>query len=1247
MTEKRKTSRLQIHLSAVIVARGVGRLPCVMKDICSSGALLELGGNAVATLNRGDILLLSMQLGSGSSQREHKLNARIARVRGNQLGVAFFRPDPKTLNLLLARAVPEPEAPSEALSVDATRVVRELGEQLLAYCRARVEDYVQRVEQELFSTANSARSNADQSQLFDAMTQLRAERDKVRDHFLDELRHRLTAEESEGWADKLPAGGLSLVSKEQLEDWLVVRIMSNTIEAACHEELFALRLRLHELTGRDAGERGLFAPSMICDAFQAVVNSLKVIPQAQRILYKTFEAIVLAGINELYAGLNQTLIAQGVLPRLPLAAPRAEPVPVYHRSEPGAGKARGQGAGPVTRRRGGQQPEWSAEDGDLEADEGMPVVARQQPLAPPAHPEARSVGSALRRLFRPAAVVPTGQPRGLLFDDSATLAPEMAMPAFDAAQVRQALPELKSAQGEWRQHLETLRRREGLELDSTVQAGLHMSAGLLQNLEQNRLLGDKAKSWFSRLELALLHVLMADDDLLQQADNPARQVFNSLARLGYQGYPLTREQERTLNKLVERISQEFDTNAGIFDHARQQLEPYVARQEKVFQHNLDRVIRTAEGEYRRKAARKAVLEKIDGLLAGREVPRVLLDLLDAGWRDHLIQVCLRKGTASADWEHNFKVLEQLMDLEAASRDAAPLLSQLQSGLRDISGGGSAEQELTLGTLRALLGNPESAAADTVHMPVRPAAAVEQGAGKGVDRACRLLKGDWLELRSGSPDVERMRLAWHAGDASHYVFVNHQGLKVADLSLRQLAELLQQEDTLVLSGNTVPLVDDALEGVVHGSYDQQAWHNTHDELTGLYNRHEFTRHLDRAVDSASRNGRQHVLGCVNIDQFKLANTASGFAAGDQFLREIAQLLGRTLPDKSTLARLGGDKFALLLEDCDLDTARELLQKRLLELAERHFDNSGHSYHLTASAGLVVVAGDDNPARILGMAEEACALARAEGGNRIHLLRNEGTGLERKEHVMTWVARLSQPLESRHIRLRCQRIQAIDPELRLEEMPHYEILLGLDNADSPDESPGEFLEVAERYHRMLQVDRWVVDTALLWFHNNRDKLAGLSMMSVNLSGHSLSDMPMMNYLLSRLTGVDFPLDKLCFEVTEQLAIENLADTADFMREVKKLGCRFALDDFGVGHSTYHYIKHLPLDYIKIDGSFVRDIHKSQNDYAMVRSINDLAHYMGIKTIAEYVENDQILARLTEIGVDYAQGYGIERPRWLSSI
>ncbi|MGB4342261.1 MAG: GGDEF domain-containing phosphodiesterase, partial [Moraxellaceae bacterium] len=304
--------------------------------------------------------------------------------------------------------------------------------------------------------------------------------------------------------------------------------------------------------------------------------------------------------------------------------------------------------------------------------------------------------------------------------------------------------------------------------------------------------------------------------------------------------------------------------------------------------------------------------------------------------------------------------------------------------------------------------------------------------------------------------------------------------------------------------------------------------------------------------------------------------------------------------------------------------------------------------TASAGLVdITYTSENDANILRAAEEACAQAKAAGGNRIQVYQPDSEELTRRDNVMVWVAKLNQALEQERLTLRCQRIQAIHPERFRDELPHYEILLGMRDDGGEDLPPSEFVQAAERYNRMLAVDRWVVDSALHWLKDNPEKFARIGMVSINLSGHSLSDAKMMSYLFDRLLEYGLPPEKICFEITETTAISNLPDAVDFMREMRKAGCRFALDDFGAGHATYNYLKHLPLDFVKIDGAFVKDIATDENDFAMVRSINDLAHYMGIQTIAEYVEDDAILARLSEIGVDYAQGYGIERPRWLDSL
>ena len=394
------------------------------------------------------------------------------------------------------------------------------------------------------------------------------------------------------------------------------------------------------------------------------------------------------------------------------------------------------------------------------------------------------------------------------------------------------------------------------------------------------------------------------------------------------------------------------------------------------------------------------------------------------------------------------------------------------------------------------------------------------------------------------------------------------MKVNDFTLRELAALMHTGNALIFEGEDVPVVDDALEKVVHQLYEQLAWQATHDELTGLINRAEFTRQLDRALEIAKRQRARHVLAYVNLDQFKIINDNAGLASGDQLLKEVAALFNKALTPKTTVARLSGDAFTLLLEDCDLGRAQQLISLRMGELSAMKFNFDGKVYKLTASAGLVdITYTSDTAGRILRAAEEACAQAKADGGNRIQVYQPNAEEMVRRDNVMVWVAKLNQALEEERLTLRCQRIQAIAPERAQEELPHYEILLGMQAEGGEDLPSSEFVQAAERYNRMLAVDRWVVDSAFHWLKDNPEKLAKLGMVSINLSGHSLTDAQMMSYVFDRLLEYKLPTEKLCFEITETTAISNIADAVDLMRELKKIGCRFALDDFGAGHATYN--------------------------------------------------------------------------------
>ncbi|HEX6592765.1 MAG TPA: DUF1631 family protein [Moraxellaceae bacterium] len=1304
--EQRTLERLPLTMNVLLIARGMNRRSCLMKDICSGGALLELRDTPAADdrqLARGDVVLIRMFLGEGDDVREHELRARIAHVDKQFFGVSFFNPDDGTLSTLLRAAVAGHGTHNAIMSTESRALIDQLGQQLLGYCRDAFNGFFRNADDALLTAAEHARSNADQRLFFDFATLLRRSHDGVRSRYLLELR------ESFGRLDRpdsrVDASGLALVDKDQFEEWLVVKVLATRMDEICRSQLFGLQARLDELGHTGPGkQRNPFAPAPVCEAFQKAILQLRPTMAVEKVLYRAFEETVLTNLNSVYEQLNQILIKNNVLPQLELSRyiqrHESPPVPEAPTSATtanaggetaaggvGGGAGSGAAGGGAAGNGGGGAGAGGHGAGAAVAATAVAggaaatTATAAKSLPPPRNAaeflaraqdgaasqrfessqrDAQAAVTSLKRLFelqharRNAEYLRAGGETGdVAHGGEAHL---LQRSYFELQDVQNSFSSLKTAKDGWRHELEGMATAQGTELAGTVLSVMQMAEGLLQTLSQNALIGDAARRWFHKLELPVLHSLMNDDDLFQREDHPARQVLNRLARLGFKDHPLTKEQEGAIDKLVDRIGQGFDNNPQIFQQALDVLDPFVTKQEQAYQRNLERVRQMAEGEHKLDSAKHRVQEVLDAKLCGKKVPQPVLTLLDAGWRDLLVKTHLRQGESSSGWQEYLGLIDELLAIGAdvhRAFDLREVLRLIKAGLQEIVELSGRQQQQAVAELKHLLAGPQRLLGD-VPWTLVPAKkeendpAEERWLQKWTERARRLQLGDWMELRHRGAESERLRLAWRDANASRFVFVNHQGVKVNDFTLRELAALMHTGNALIFEGEDVPVVDDALEKVVHQLYEQLAWQATHDELTGLINRAEFTRQLDRALEIAKRQRARHVLAYVNLDQFKIINDNAGLASGDQLLKEVAALFNKALTPKTTVARLSGDAFALLLEDCDLGRAQQLISLRMGELSAMKFNFDGKTYKLTASAGLVdITYTSDTAGRILRAAEEACAQAKADGGNRIQVYQPNAEEMVRRDNVMVWVAKLNQALEEERLTLRCQRIQAIAPERAQEELPHYEILLGMQAEGGEDLPSSEFVQAAERYNRMLAVDRWVVDSAFHWLKDNPEKLAKLGMVSINLSGHSLTDAQMMSYVFDRLLEYKLPTEKLCFEITETTAISNIADAVDLMRELKKIGCRFALDDFGAGHATYNYLKHLPLDFVKIDGAFVRDIVEDENDYVMVRSINDLAHYLGLQTIAEFVEDDKILARLQEIGVDYAQGYGIERPRWLDSL
>ncbi len=425
--------------------------------------------------------------------------------------------------------------------------------------------------------------------------------------------------------------------------------------------------------------------------------------------------------------------------------------------------------------------------------------------------------------------------------------------------------------------------------------------------------------------------------------------------------------------------------------------------------------------------------------------------------------------------------------------------------------------------------------------------------------------------------------------------------------------------------------------------QLTYQATHDPLTGLVNRREFEVRLECALETARTNGHGHALCYVDLDQFKVVNDTCGHSAGDDLLAKLSTLLRTKVRDSDTLARLGGDEFGLLLEGCPLEKAQEIAESLRQLIEGFRFSWQDNRFAVGVSIGLVPVTGENgNLTDVLSAADAACYMAKNLGRNRVYVSRPGDVALAQHHGEMQWVQQLRQALEEDRLELYGQRIQSVlDP---LGGYEHYEVLLRLTGDKGTPVLPSAFLPAAERYHMMPAIDRWVIEHAFAAVRKVRQLRQHVTL-SINLSGQSLGDDRFLDFVLEQLEKPGMIPELICFEITETAAIAHMGSAMSFIARLREMGCRFALDDFGSGLSSFAYLKSLPVDFLKIDGRFVRDVVQDPANRAMVGSITHIGHVMGIHTIAEFVENQAILDQLRTLHVDFAQGFGIGRPVPLS--
>ena len=444
------------------------------------------------------------------------------------------------------------------------------------------------------------------------------------------------------------------------------------------------------------------------------------------------------------------------------------------------------------------------------------------------------------------------------------------------------------------------------------------------------------------------------------------------------------------------------------------------------------------------------------------------------------------------------------------------------------------------------------------------------------------------------------------------------------------------------GGQVIILRDVTE--THKLSQQLSYEASHDSLTGLLNRRAFEERVNYAIDNIQSEQCVHSLCYLDLDQFKIINDTSGHAAGDQMLCAVAHILKASMRKADIVARLGGDEFGILLAQCSTRKAQKITENICQQIKDMRFAYDNQVFHVGVSIGIAEInSKNDTLIHIFKAADSACYMAKEQGRGRVHIYQPSGEAVLEKEGEIRWVNRLHRALEDDLFELYVQPIVSLNVD---EDRPsHHEILLRMINHESGQLiNPDQFLPAAARYNLLPNIDQWVFSHATDWLCDNWQYLNG-GRLSINISGATLSDATFLKFARKKLNQNKMNADSIIIEITENSALSNLPSALKFILAMKKIGCQFALDDFGKGFSSLSILKQLPIDYIKIDGSFVKDILNDPVDEAMVQTICTIGHTMGKKVVAEFVESEEIISRLQELNIDFAQGFAIAKPSPLS--
>ena len=1217
--EKRAFKRHFIRLSGQCSGAHAASQAVEIMDFCPGGMLLSFSQSDHSALSSvlklGNTIEVACVVPNSSGATTLQFHGRVVHESATSAGIAYLDPDFDALHLLYSYAKDHPvnpdprEADTATPPASANSVSGVANQTLIPVCKEIVGEalipiarqFLDKVIPRLFDVVGTISSVTDKNACYDAMNVFKKHGEAFVRGFEAQMQDRLNTDLStEKSAEPLiKEVTLSLVENSALEDWLSFSDTSHKLEEEFQDILTQLEQRLGVVfqTAIDR-ENNPFGPAAFSQAFQSALSNFTLERRALQVSYAIYKEVLSGDLGRLYTKLNQYLITQGVLPDL------AEPsfkvkVTVNKGSkakraaediEDDESEAEAPSAASATKQNNATQAESAANITNQTAPPNLPAGTMQDwyQLVQSLGNFQQYASQLTAKLAVPAALA--SSPSAI---SPGASAPGVGAPA-GAAEVCMPPAPTSAAVG----------------LSLLSQSGPAAEPEYYSAEEMLRAL--------SQVELT---ALPAPNTGATPATTPSAspvhrgiqtQLLTALAKISNstQAKMLPVRSARAL-AVAENLFDSVLTDKLVSDNVRPWLQQLslpimkmAVRDDTVFSDKTH--------------AARLLLDRISQLeLYGEDASNQGMNAIRRRINVLLMEITEADEVTPALFSKVLKQIDLIIDLQNKAYEA---------NVQDLAVACEAEEKLE---------KPVTDAA-----PAFSPTVIENPVFQEWQKKTKRLKvGDWLLLDVKSTQ-QRLRLAWIAQNGNRYVFVNVKGWKGATLSCDELAHQLTNGTAVVLDDGGEPLIDLAQYSMLQNMHSQLLHETTHDKLTGLVNRREFERRVDEALASARNDHLQHTLYIFNLNQFSLINSTFNYSSGDKLLVEISQLLRKGLSGDNVLSRIGGKEFGMLLENSTIEEALITANRHKEEIQAYRFTQDNKTMSISFSAALIpMVADSENVGALLQAAESSCHIAREKGTNHIQIYQADDTELTRHLQVVKWVSIIDAALDNKNLTLRHQPIVKINATGTT--LFHSEVLLGVPDEHGKLISPTDFVLAAEHYRRMPAVDRWVIENTFRWMIEHPAQLDTLGGLSINLSGASLNEEGLYEYIYDLANLLQVPMHKVCFEVTETAGVANLSNASDFILKLKKTGCLFSLDDFGSGMSSYAYLKNLPVDYLKIDGNFIQKMDENPYDFAVVKSITEVGHFMGKKIIAEYVENERILDLLREIGVDYAQGYVIAKP------